>query len=713
MPVSPSVRPYLDEFPLPNGADLGRRPRRLHASRSPRRSTRTTSRSGSTRTWARTTSSSSATPTTRPSSTCPPTSRSSRGPSCRGTSSRPPSTGGCSRRGTLATFRARLLAARASARRSRPTPSQPLAPFVPGRESLRGDIDIGGDPALRARRSRPTSPCARTSSPSTATSSTPAGRHSLKAGVLVERYQSDEYNPTFSLGIYTFANLEALPAQPPLRFIGLTPEGDLERQWPFTLLRPLRAGRGPPRRAADAQRRAALRVRDAAARRAGAATSTCPTSSLPRSRSGPLYENPTGKNVSPRLSFAWDVLGRRAHVAARRLRALLQHQQPAEPDRHRHQPAGHAAAGDRRTRPSRCPTSRGSGALSIRPIQYDLERPRVHVWNVSLQRELPARVVVTVGYAGTRGPEPLAQRRRQRAGPADAARRHALPPRRPPPGRTRASPRSSSRRATGDSWYNALVVELRARLDAGPGLPVLLHLLAQHRHHPGLDLLLRRHERHACRAFPESGQPDYNKGLADYHAKHNWVFNVTYDLPFARESRGLAQALLGDWQVAAIGQVRSGPPLTLFVQSNRSRSRWSPSLGPGQGFDRPSLAPGRTPESAILGTPEQWFDPTAFVLQPAGTYGNLGRGALVGPDLAVGRPRARRSGSAGRASGRRARSSCASRPSTSSTTRTSASPACRRFAGTADGEAPLPTLGRIRVDRDLVAPGPAGVRVRF
>ena len=87
VPVSPSVRPYLDEFPLPNGEELGRRPRRLQlpvhaddrpgllpgpARPEPRR---------------RTTSSSSATPTTGPSSTCPPTFPSSRGRSSRGTSS--------------------------------------------------------------------------------------------------------------------------------------------------------------------------------------------------------------------------------------------------------------------------------------------------------------------------------------------------------------------------------------------------------------------------------------------------------------------------------------------------------------------------------------------------------------------------------------------------------------------------------------------------
>jgi hypothetical protein len=62
------------------------------------------------------------------------------------------------------------------------------------------------------------------------------GRHLLKGGLLVERYKQDMFNPTFSLGIYTFPSLETFLRNRPQRFIGLTPEGDIERSWRFTLL---------------------------------------------------------------------------------------------------------------------------------------------------------------------------------------------------------------------------------------------------------------------------------------------------------------------------------------------------------------------------------------------------------------------------------------------------------------------------------------------
>jgi hypothetical protein len=34
----------------------------------------------------------------------------------------------------------------------------------------------------------------------------------------------------------------------------------------------------------------------------------------------------------------------------------------------------------------------------------------------------------------------------------------------------------------------------------------------------------------------------------------------------------------------------------------------------------------------VTGDPDQYFDPAAFVLQPAGTLGNTGRGAFIGPN---------------------------------------------------------------------------------
>ncbi len=92
-------------------------------------------------------------------------------------------------------------------------------------------------------------------------------------------------------------------------------------------------------------------------------------------------------------------------------------------------------------------------------------------------------------------------------------------------------------------------------------------------------------------AFPEF-IPDYNRGPSDFNVRHNVVANATWDIPWGSNQSGVAGALLSNWRVSAIGTYRSGYPLTVFVQNNRSRSLWQPSLGPGIGRDRPSYATG-------------------------------------------------------------------------------------------------------------------------
>ena len=121
--------------------------------------------------------------------------------------------------------------------------------------------------------------------------------------------------------------------------------------------------------------------------------------------------------------------------------------------------------------------------------------------------------------------------------------------------------------------------------------------------------------------------------MGSWGIKHNLVINFVYDLPVWKNLRGAASALANGWQLAGIANARSGNPLTAFVQTNRSRSQWAPSLGSGIGVDRPSLVDGFNARTAVTGNPAQYFNPAAFVLQTAGTFGSLGRGAFIGPNL--------------------------------------------------------------------------------
>jgi hypothetical protein len=560
--------------------------------------------------------------------------------------------------------------------------SSPLAPFVPGRP-LVGDIDVGGIPRFGPQSSGDLVLAQKVLGAEYGIVHT-RGRHDLKAGALVERYVDDMTNPTFSLGIYTFADLEAFLRNRPVRFIGLTPDADIDRAWRFTLL----GGylQDDVRLAHRLTLNAGVRVeyatlpKDAEGRDSTLVnlTDTAPTL-------GQLYRNP-GASLSPRLGFAWDATGD-GRTSVRGGYGLYfntnSHQNLIVTVTNPPSTPRAIIANPTFPRP---PFERGV-ANSIRPVQWDIEFPRVHVFNLSVQREVMPSTVVTIGYAGSRGkhlwrsgdlnvPTPQQLADGSLFYPPTAARPNA------------AFSTVEAKTSDGESWYNAAIVEVRRQRARG------LSFQASYTFSRNVDTtqastFFSDATNGTTSAFPEPFGIDYNRGLADYHAKHNLVANLTWELPLAEKG------LWSGWQVAAIGQYRSGPPLTLFVGANRSRSRWSPSVGPGLGLDRPSLAPGRTAEDAVTGDPNAWFDPTAFVLQPAGTLGNLGRGALVGPDLRVvdmsltkKAPWARL-GADGRLEFRVEVFNVFNRANFGP-------PALLAFAGNADGERLLASLGRIR-----------------
>jgi hypothetical protein len=577
-----------------------------------------------------------------------------------------------------------------------------LPPFVPGRELI-GNIDVGGLQRFGTQSSVDVRFLQQVYSLQ-ADASWMRGRHLVKLGGLAERYLQDMVNPTFSLGTYAFANLRAFMENRPTSFLGLTPSATFERNWPFWL--------------AGVYAQDELRVTDRLTVTAGLRWEfmTLPIDTGGRDAAlvdltdrtatpGQLYEGADFDNVSPRLGAAWNVTGD-GRTAVRGGYGLYYATNSSQNliVTVTNPPATPRVVYQNPTFPNP-PFERASG-LSIRPVQWDVETPSVHVWNVNVQRDLGAATVLMLGYAGSRGHDLLRSNDVNTAVPETGADGRPFFPVGAPRQNT-AWTTIELKSSDGDSWYRALIVDMRRRWSGGFAVQSS-YTWAHSEDTTQASTFFSDATNGTTSAFPEF-IPDYNRGPSDFTADHNLVVNASWDIPWGRQLTGASGVLLGGWRVSGIATLRSGYPLTVFVQNNRSRSQWQPSLGPGIGRDRPSYAPGYGPDTAVTGDPAQWFTPQAYVLQPAGTFGDTGRGDVRGPDLRtvdLAFAKESRLGGEGRLEVRIEIFNLLNRANFGT-------PNLIAFAGVADGEPVVGNFGRIRNTVTSARQMQLGVRLRF
>ena len=123
-----------------------------------------------------------------------------------------------------------------------------------------------------------------------------------------------------------------------------------------------------------------------------------------------------------------------------------------------------------------------------------------------------------------------------------------------------------------------------------------------------------------------------SRGLCNMDIRNRLVLNASYQLPFGN-LQGIGKALLGGWSVSGIFQVSDGAPFTPKMTFPRSNNKIGATTGNFRA-ERPDYAPGVT-KATVLGGPEQYYDRTAYALQPEGFIGQVGRSTIEGPGLAT------------------------------------------------------------------------------
>jgi hypothetical protein len=146
---------------------------------------------------------------------------------------------------------------------------------------------------------------------------------------------------------------------------------------------------------------------------------------------------------------------------------------------------------------------------------------------------------------------------------------------------------------------------------------------------------------------------DYDNGYNNFDVRHTFNFSLLYQVPYGRgrskDASGVADVLLGGWDIGGIYNARSGVPINLLVTrpdilykdaagnyfNNPAAGRVAVINTPGGGNSRnvrrPDLVPGVDPfinDSGLL-----FLNPAAFATPLPGTYGNLERNSLHGPNF--------------------------------------------------------------------------------
>ncbi|MGE0885157.1 MAG: carboxypeptidase regulatory-like domain-containing protein [Blastocatellales bacterium] len=242
-------------------------------------------------------------------------------------------------------------------------------------------------------------------------------------------------------------------------------------------------------------------------------------------------------------------------------------------------------------------------------------------WNLSLQQQIGNSTVAELAYVGSKGTKLLASRDINQ--PAASPRQPNLP-------RNPLFGEITQQESSADSNYQSFQARLQQRLSFG------LSFLGAYTWGKSID--------NASGVFSSSGDPNYpqnsfnldaERGRSGFDVRHRFSLSYSYDLPIGKghnlhAGNNVLNELLSGWQTFGVITLQTGRPFTVALLPEFDNSNTGISNLGFLGNDRPNLV-----GNAKLNdpTPERWFNTSAFVIPPFGSFGNSGRNILDGPSF--------------------------------------------------------------------------------
>jgi hypothetical protein len=260
--------------------------------------------------------------------------------------------------------------------------------------------------------------------------------------------------------------------------------------------------------------------------------------------------------------------------------------------------------------------------ISPSGVQPDAYTPTVITWSFRIEHELAANTAIAAGYTGSHGYHEMLSVDANEPWPTYVNGAPYYPAGAPLANPSLAN--TTTWLSEGLSSYNALSLDARRRFARG------LQFRAVYTFSKSLDDGTAWNSSVASNApgfvmFPLNPKLDWGPSTSD--VRHLAGFNATYELPFGTRLHGWREKAARGWTASAIQTIQSGFPFTPQLGYNPSNN------GDSRNPVRPSWNPAFA-GPVVLGSPNQYFNPAAFLPPANGTYGNVGRDVLTGPGLA-------------------------------------------------------------------------------
>ncbi len=245
----------------------------------------------------------------------------------------------------------------------------------------------------------------------------------------------------------------------------------------------------------------------------------------------------------------------------------------------------------------------------------NLVTPYSQSWNLNAQQEVMKNVAVQLGYVGSKGTKLVRLR--------DANQ--------PDINGIRPNPNfgfMDEFATISSSTYNALQATLRVQGWHGlSGFAGYTYSKSLDDASDGIDFNF------STAALPQdSNNLGAEHGPSNFDTRHRFTAAFIYQIPRLLGPRRLAEG----WQLNSIFTAQSGRPVPIVNSDDTSGANFNVFPTPSNFHQRPNLVPGVNPiNSNWESGPDTigYLNPNAFADPPFGTFGNLGRNVIYGPQF--------------------------------------------------------------------------------